>query len=274
MVKDTKYFTLPNILTLLGLVCGVLAIVFAFEMPYVKLHYASYFVFAALFFDFVDGFAARLTRSSTPLGKQIDSLADLVSFGVAPAVIMFQMMKYLTNITTFAEADLLQILYTSLPVLLVIAAALRLAKFNITETSQAYFKGLPAPASGIYFAAFPLWNVFDPGNMLVMKQWLDIVPFKFELLILGIQLLMPDEMRTYLLAFFGISIVLMSVLQLSNMRIFSFKFIRSNKCTRNTRLVFLVFALLLLVLFQTFIIPFVIIFYILFSIIRNLICKH
>ena len=105
MDKKLTYFTLPNLFTLMNLVSGSFAVFYAFELNAEKLYLASIFVFISVFFDFLDGLVARLTKSFSEIGKNLDSLADLVSFGVAPAVIIFQMLKTGMGIKVFS-ADL------------------------------------------------------------------------------------------------------------------------------------------------------------------------
>jgi len=140
MKNDLKYFTLPNILTLLNLLAGSFAIFFATTVVIDNLFIASYFVLIALIFDFFDGWTARKLNQVSVFGKQLDSLADLVSFGVAPAVIIFQMLKHAMKIKELTlDLPLEQILIVSTPILLVAAAALRLAKFNINDKQEKEF---------------------------------------------------------------------------------------------------------------------------------------
>jgi len=133
---------LPNLLTSCNLLCGCFGIVSAMEGQPL---YAAYFVWAACVFDFFDGFAARALRVSSPIGKELDSLADVISFGVLPAVVMFNMWPAETG-------DYLPYLSFSI----VVFSALRLAKFNIDETQRDSFKGLPTPANALLITALPL----------------------------------------------------------------------------------------------------------------------
>lgn len=133
---------------------------------------ASFFILLAGVIDFVDGFVARLFRSTSELGKQLDSLADLVSFGVAPGMIIYQFLK-LSVAQEPAGLDA-SIAWLLPALILPCAAAWRLATFNL-DTSQSFsFKGLPTPAVGLVVASLPLiyWNVNEPWvASLLLNKW-------------------------------------------------------------------------------------------------------
>jgi CDP-diacylglycerol---serine O-phosphatidyltransferase len=134
---------LPNILTCCNLISGCLGILFLLEGRGIP---AAYFVWISCLFDFFDGFAARWLKVSSPIGKELDSLADVVSFGVLPSFVMY---KLLDNNT----------LVTYLPyIAFMIAAfsALRLAIFNVDETQTDSFRGLNTPANTLFISALPL----------------------------------------------------------------------------------------------------------------------
>lgn len=160
---------IPNLITLLNLFFGCLAIVVTFqsgtmatldetgamviEIPE-QMYYASMFIGLAAVVDFFDGFAARLLKVNSELGKQLDSLADVVSFGVAPAFIVFQFLRLslATDINALSHTT-----FMMLPAFVIaLAGAYRLAKFNIDPDQSTYFKGVPIPMIGILTAAFPL----------------------------------------------------------------------------------------------------------------------
>ncbi|MBX2970959.1 MAG: CDP-diacylglycerol--serine O-phosphatidyltransferase [Cyclobacteriaceae bacterium] len=133
---------IPNLLTCFNLLCGCLGIVFVLENRNIE---AAYFVWAACVFDFFDGFAARTLKVSSPIGKELDSLADVISFGLLPAVVMYKLWpadsgEYLPFVS-FSIA---------------IFSALRLAIFNVDETQRDSFRGLPTPANALLITAFPL----------------------------------------------------------------------------------------------------------------------
>lgn len=180
---------IPNFITLLNLFFGTLAIVACFqfgtaasiedngdmivEIPE-KLYYASLFIGLAAVMDFFDGFVARLLGSDSEMGKQLDSLADVVSFGVAPAAIVFQFLRLsLAN-------DINALSHTSIAMypafIIAMAGAYRLARFNIDQDQKTYFKGVPIPMIGVLTAVFPLvyWqssNNFMSGLLLQPIFW-------------------------------------------------------------------------------------------------------
>ena len=137
---------IPNTITLANLFCGCLSIVATFSG---NIGAAGLLIFLAAIFDFLDGFSARLLNAYSELGKQLDSLADIVSFGVAPAMIAFRIM--------FArQADLPfdWLVYTAF--VMVLFSALRLAKFNIDTRQTEHFIGMPTPANAMFWASLPL----------------------------------------------------------------------------------------------------------------------
>ena len=178
---------IPNLFTLLNLVFGCLAIIFILQngeqivllsadgvsnvnLPE-KITWGSYCIFAAAIVDFLDGFVARLFKVTSAMGKQLDSLADVVSFGVAPAMILYQLLR----ISFAQQINGLDVsLIWLLPALLIpVAGAWRLARFNI-DTEQSYsFKGLPIPAAGIFIAALPLiiWYPNFGMQVYLINQW-------------------------------------------------------------------------------------------------------
>ena len=178
---------IPNLFTLLNLVFGCLAIVATLQNGIIisvdangaqlldipeKIWMASLFIGIAAVVDFLDGFVARLFKASSEMGKQLDSLADVVSFGVAPAMIIYQFLRL-----SFSqqEGGLDVSLIWLLPAfILPVAAAWRLARFNL-DTSQSFsFKGMPVPAAGIFVASLPLiyWNINEAWvQNLLLNKW-------------------------------------------------------------------------------------------------------
>jgi CDP-diacylglycerol---serine O-phosphatidyltransferase len=134
---------LPNALTCANLLCGCMGIIAVFRFPELP---AAWFIWAAATFDFLDGFAARIFKVSSAIGKELDSLADVVSFGVLPALIMFHLIEQNTSTTVLAYAALL----------IAIFSALRLAIFNVDTTQTDSFRGLPTPANALFISALPL----------------------------------------------------------------------------------------------------------------------
>ncbi|MCK9300801.1 MAG: CDP-diacylglycerol--serine O-phosphatidyltransferase [Bacteroidales bacterium] len=140
------YKHIPNGITLLNVLAGCLSIVFAFEKAYLI---AAALVALAAAFDFLDGFAARLFKAYSPLGKELDSLADVISFGLAPAMIVFNFYRDLSP--GILNDNSLNILAYS-AFLIPLFSALRLAKFNIDERQTHGFIGLPTPANALFWA--------------------------------------------------------------------------------------------------------------------------
>lgn len=169
---------IPNLLTLGNLFCGTIATVFAVEVNFT---YASLFVIIGIFFDFFDGLAARLLKTSGELGKQLDSLADMVTSGVVPGVFMFKMIQ--NNLLessnslndSFFDVSLIGFIIT-------LGACLRLAKFNIDTRQSESFIGLPTPAMCLFVISLPLiqanseivfvQNLIKNNYFLIAITWL------------------------------------------------------------------------------------------------------
>ncbi len=179
---------IPNIFTLLNLFFGCIAIVFivqasAFDISYQddnglllnrvpeQWWYASLFIALAAVVDFFDGFVARLLNASSEMGKQLDSLADVVSFGVAPAMILYQMLR-MSFMQDPNGMDTNFLLLT--PAFIVACAgAYRLARFNISNDQTKYFTGVPIPAIGLVVASFPLILHTNPNGWagILLNKW-------------------------------------------------------------------------------------------------------
>ncbi len=179
---------IPNLFTLLNLVCGFVAIIFILQtgqtIVYVdgegfsqvdlpeKITWGAIMIFAAAVIDFLDGFVARLFKATSDMGKQLDSLADIVSFGVAPGLILYQLLRI-----SYAQYDGgldISIAWLLPAVIIPCAAAWRLAKFNLDTEQQFSFKGLPSPAAGLTIASLPLiiWYPhpqFEIQSLLINK---------------------------------------------------------------------------------------------------------
>src|SRR5690606_19631785 len=166
---------LPNFLTCCNLLCGVAGIVLLLEgnLPYP----VAAFVWLACVFDFFDGFAARALRVSSPIGKELDSLADVVSFGVLPGVFMYTLINEQSPGSLMAYSGFLIIVFS----------ALRLAKFNIDENQTDSFVGLPTPANALFITALPFIHfaaldfIFHPVSLVVIAvifSWLLVSPLE------------------------------------------------------------------------------------------------
>lgn len=186
---------IPNIFTLLNLLFGCLAIICILQNGITiqydaeanqlfaiteRMSIASLFIGLAGVVDFLDGFVARLFKATSEMGKQLDSLADVVSFGVAPSMILWQFLR----LSWAGNADGVDVnIIVLMPALFIAcAAAYRLAKFNIDETQAYGFKGVPTPAVGLMLASFPLIYWHTESNAiasLLTSKW-----FLYALIIL------------------------------------------------------------------------------------------
>ena len=209
---------LPNLFTLLNLIFGCIAIVFALQTEHIniytndeftssfnipeKLSYAALFLYASALVDFLDGFVARFFKSSSEMGKQLDSLADVVSFGVAPGVIFYQLLR-MSFIREENGLDI-SIIWLLPAFLFAAAAAYRLARFNL-DTSQSYgFKGVPTPAAGLLVASLPL--ILHYGNRFIdVNEWL-VNKWVLYALIIVLSWLMVSRLPMIALKFKGLSL--------------------------------------------------------------------
>ena len=144
---------IPNLITLANLLCGVLASFFAVKGD---IQLAALFICMGIFFDFFDGLAARMLNVASPLGKELDSLADVVTSGVAPSFILMQMLWDNPVGRWLAYLSLLMPLF----------AAYRLAKFNLDTRQSHSFLGLPVPANALVWVGLALWNWWPQPNMV------------------------------------------------------------------------------------------------------------
>lgn len=209
----------------------------SFNIPE-KLSWAAICIIIAAVIDFLDGFVARLLKATSEMGKQLDSLSDVVSFGVAPAVILYQLLRF-----SFAREENglnITILYLIPAFILACAAAFRLAKFNLATDQQYSFKGVPVPAVGLLIASFPLilhFNVIPAVNSILINKW-----------------------------FLYISILLLSYLMVSNHRMMALKFEDRTLKNNFPKLILLIVAIIAALFLQWIAVPVVFISYVLISI--------
>ncbi len=235
---------IPNAITCGNLFCGCLAIVCAFKGDLV---WAAYLVGIAAVLDFFDGFVARLLKVGGEMGKQLDSLADMVTFGVVPGVVMYQMITFSIN-PDYINVSSSYIPYLPyLGFLITIFSCIRLAKFNIDTRQTNSFIGVPTPANTILICSFPLINKFQ-----------EIYPI----------FLVTEN----LLFFIGLTF-LMSYLLVAELPLFALKFKNFGWADNKIRYSFLIISIILLILFQFIAIPFIIFLYIILSIINNMMNK-
>ena len=155
---------IPNIITLSNLVCGTLAVWQALQG---NLICAALFIFLGAFFDFFDGMTARLLHVQSAIGKELDSLSDVVTFGVAPGFIVFSLLESVTS--QMGTMGWLKFVALLMPAL----SSYRLAKFNLDERQTSSFIGLPTPANAMVWAAYGIiLSVSDPSKLLLFS-WFD-----------------------------------------------------------------------------------------------------
>jgi CDP-diacylglycerol--serine O-phosphatidyltransferase len=241
---------IPNALTLLNLFCGSIAVIFAVNNNFVV---AALFVFLGIFFDFFDGFAARKLNVQSELGIQLDSLADMVTSGVVPGIIMYKLLSMTVDvpeITNEWETDSLGFNVSLLPLIglcITLASAYRLAKFNIDEDQQTYFKGLPTPANTLLIISLPLIIEFqnnDLMNTIIINKW-------------------------FLIALTVVSCYLLN----SNIKLFALKFKDWGFKANATRYIFVILCIILLIVLKFAAIPLIILLYISMSVLDNLTTK-
>lgn len=240
---------IPNIITSLNLLCGGIAILLAASGDLVT---AAFFVFAGIFFDFFDGLAARLLNARSEVGLQLDSLADVITSGLAPAVVMVQLLSLAVfgTYTDFAEpfspdawnSDLSDYLpFTGL--IIAVAAAYRLAKFNVDTRQSDSFIGLPTPANAILILSLPLILHFQPTetlDALILNKW-------------------------FLLGLTVFSCIIMN----AELPLFALKFKSWDFRSNVVRYIFLLLSLLLLIFLKFAALPVIIVVYILISLFRR-----
>lgn len=243
---------IPNAITCCNLFCGCLAIVAAFNNHLV---WTAYLVGIAAVLDFFDGFAARLLKVSGEMGKQLDSLADMVTFGVVPGVVMYLLlgmnMNYNRSIPTedFPTTSSIDMFLPYLGFLITIFSALRLAKFNIDKRQTDSFIGLPTPANSILICSLPLITKFHLDEHGQYPNML---------------------LNPYLLI--GLTLV-MSYLLVAELPLFALKFKNFGWENNKIRYLFLIVSMVLLILFKFIAIPVIIFLYIALSFINNTVNK-
>lgn len=210
---------IPNFITSLNLVCGFIGIILVLSGEPFN---AVYMMFLAAFFDFIDGFSARLLKASSPIGRDLDSLADVVTFGVLPGIMVFQLMRITPlemtlNSTSIGDLQFTKIFFITSysAVLIPVFSAIRLARFN-NDPEQSYsFKGLPTPANGLVIACLFFW-IMKEGQAQT-----DTVTISSELYTANKTAIMKILTNPFMLIFITI---LFSWLLVSPLRLMAFKF--------------------------------------------------
>ena len=234
---------IPNFITLLNLFSGCIAVVFA---VFNQLDLAALFVILGIFFDFFDGLMARLLNVQSELGVQLDSLADMVTSGLVPGVVMFQLLtmsqKGGWNLDLFGVHTEIGIL-PLFGFLITLASAYRLANFNVDENQVSSFLGLPTPANALLILSLPLILSYQNNtflNDIILNQWFLI----------------------------GVTIVSCFLLN-SKIRLFALKFDNYGFKENGLKYIFLLLSLVFLLTLKFLAIPLIIVFYILCSLLRK-----
>jgi len=268
MSRDNFFYkNIPNFFTLMNLLSGAIAIVLTFEGRN-NLALASYFIYIAAVFDFFDGFAARTLKATSSIGKELDSLADMISFGVAPSMIIYQLLKYSLQIKQFSFSlpisDIL-ILFSAL--LIAVFSAIRLAKFNVDTRQTESFLGLATPACAMLIASIPLIAEFNPIDKLILFPDISRNIYFF----LGLVLFEAFIVKP----FFLVPLVfLLSALLVMEIPMFSMKFKTLSFEDNRLKFYFLITSFLFFISIQVLAIPLIFILYITFSFFDNILNKR
>lgn len=231
---------IPNFITSLAVLSGSMAVVLSFEVPDNQM-IAAYFILLASVFDFLDGAVARLLKAQSEMGKQLDSLSDMLSFGFAPSVVLFHLLRNQTSPQTALEnLPYGELLLLAVPFLLVVFSALRLANFNIDTRQSESFIGLPTPANAIFVASLPFAVAYSAYGLFINTWFIAIYTFAFSFLLVA------------------------------EFPMFSLKFKNLRWADNRLRYGFLASTLLIVIVFQFLAIPLIISLYVVLSAINNL----
>lgn len=234
---------IPNFLTLLNLFSGCVATVFA-VLNHLEL--AALFVFIGIFFDFFDGLAARFLNVQSEIGVQLDSLADMITSGLVPGIVMFQLLQMAEtggwNLGFFGhETEMTMLPFFGF--IITLASAYRLAKFNVDENQVSSFIGLPTPANSLFILSLPLILLYHNSNELdgiILNQWF----------LMGLTLV-----SAYLLN--------------SRIKLFALKFDNWSFKDNAVRYLFLIGSLVMLITLKFLAVPLIVVFYILASLLAT-----
>lgn len=229
---------IPNAITCLNLLCGCIALIFIFRG---NLSEASWFVVFAGVADFFDGMMARLLKVHSAIGKELDSLADMVSFGVVPGMMVYK----LTDHTYFGLIGLL----------IPIFAALRLARFNIDEHQATYFIGVPTPAISLFIASFPL-------ILSHSVYWQNLYSFHNEK---SVDVVNIDSTAW----FFAILAIVCSALMVMPLPLISMKFKNLSWTDNVPRYILVILSLISIIALQFVAVPVIFILYVVISLFAN-----
>lgn len=246
MSNQTKkwYSFIPNLFTSSNLMCGVVATYFSLNG---KIQVAFILIIVAAFFDFIDGLTARALKVNGELGKQLDSLADVISFGMVPGAMIFWLQTtFIPGFNLSSHLSPLQLLTLLTPALIPLFSALRLAKFNIDERQHDEFYGLPTPANALLIASLTWTLTYKHESFLSFLN------------------------NPYLIA---IITLLFSFLLVSEVRLFALKFSDYTWKTNKLKFIFILFSLIILIFTGITGITAIILLYIILSVFYNLFKK-
>ena len=195
---------IPNFITCLNIVSGTLGVVCAIKG---ELTIAVFFIFLAAIFDFLDGMAARILKAYSPMGKELDSLADIISFGLAPGMVMMVMQEFSlfginVRVENLSALSFWEIICLSSSLIIPVTSALRLAKFNIDTRQAESFIGLPVPANAIFISALAL--IMIHGKYQIIDNIL-LQPWVLMVITIGMSLLLVSELPMFSLKFKGLT---------------------------------------------------------------------
>jgi len=189
---------IPNFITTLNLFSGCIGIVMALQY---RLDYAAYFIVLSALFDFMDGMAARLLHVKSEIGKELDSLADVVSFGALPGFIVYQLMVGSPNTPETGSAiNIFALIAFIIPIL----SAVRLAKFNLDTRQTTSFIGLPVPANALFLGSLPLIKIKVHAGFSESLSWLTFFTDNYYILAIiavGMSLMLVSEVSLISLKF-------------------------------------------------------------------------
>lgn len=187
---------IPNFITTLNLFSGCIGIIIALKY---RIDYAAYFILLSAFFDFLDGMAARILHVKSVIGKELDSLADVVSFGVLPGIIIYQLMANSPN--TPLGGSYISI-FSLIALIIPVLSAVRLAKFNLDTRQSTSFIGLPVPANALFLGSLPLIKL--QAGFSESLSWLTIFTDNYYILAviaIGMSLMLVSEIPLIALKF-------------------------------------------------------------------------
>ena len=236
---------IPNTLTCFSLAFGFYASILGLSGDYFG---AMVAIFIAAIFDFSDGLAARLLKAYSPMGKELDSLADMVSFGVAPGMMLFSFIDKLLYSLSWNESWMCKLLLLS-AFAIPIFSALRLAKFNIDTRQTTSFLGLPVPAHAIFWSALIVATntVCDFSGVLPLSQLISSIPHEALIILLSI------------------TAIITSLLLVSEIPMFSLKISSLSWKNAKQQYILIISAIILIILFGAIGISATILLYILLS---------